>query len=72
MDSINENLSKNDLEELNKVNLNLVKEAVAKLKANKSDPIWDFSADFLKASPDILYHNLAEVIKSFLVHGYVS
>ena len=26
----------------------------------------------MKAAPDILYHHLAEVIKSFLVHGHVS
>jgi hypothetical protein len=42
MDQINPNLGNDDLMEVNKVNPNLVKEAVGKLKPNKSDPIWEY------------------------------
>ena len=71
LDDINHNLGNSDLEEIGKINLNVVKEAVEKLKGNKSDPIWDYSTDFFKGAPDILFHHLAEVIKSFRVHGHV-
>ena len=72
MDQINQNLGNDDLMEVNKVNPNLVKEAVGKLKPNKSDPIWDFSTDLIKGAPDILFYHLSEIIKAFLVHGHIS
>ena len=72
LNDIENNLGENDLKEVGKINPNVVKEAVEKLKTNKSDPIWDFSTDFFKGAPDILFHHLAEVIKAFLVHGHVS
>ena len=49
-----------------------VKEGIEKIKANKSDPIHDFSSDFLKNAPDILYEHLAIVIKAFVVHEHVT
>jgi hypothetical protein len=72
LNQINQNLGDEDIVEINKVNPNLVKEAVGKLKPNKSDPIWDFSSDFIKGAPDVLYFHLSEIIKAFLVHGHVS
>ena len=72
LSKINQNLGHNDLLEINRITPNLVKEAVGKLKPNKSDPLWDFSTDFFKGAPDILYFHLSEVIKAFLVHGHVS
>ena len=72
LNQINQSLGDEDIMEINKVNPNLVKEAVGKLKPNKSDPIWDFSSDFIKGAPDVLYFHLSEIIKAFLVHGHVS
>ena len=72
LNRININLGNKDLEEIGKINPEVVKEAIGRLKPNKSDPLWDFSTDFLKGAPDILNYHLAEVIKSFLVHGHVS
>ena len=43
-----------------------------KVKANKSDSIYDFSSDFLKHGPDILHEHLANVIKAFAIHGHVT
>ena len=38
----------------------------------QSDPVYDFSSDFLKHGPDILFENLAILIKSCSIHGYMS
>ena len=72
LNNINQNIANDDLLEVRKVNPNLVKEAVNKLKPNKSDPIWDFSTDLIRGAPDILFYHLSEIIKAFLVHGHVS
>ena len=34
--------------------------------------VWDYSSDFFKNAPDILYDNLAQIFQAFLVHGHVS
>ena len=65
-------MSENEVNELDKINSVTVKEGIEKIKANKSDPIHDFSSDFLKNAPDILYEHLAIVIKAFVVHGHVT
>ena len=66
--SINESASS----ELDKINSEKVREAMEKIKPNKSDPIFDFSSDFLKNAPDILYEHLSLILKSFLIHGHVT
>ena len=72
MSQIKQSINEDDIYEVEKVNESLVKEAVEKLKPNKSDPLWDFSTDFLKGAPDILFYHISEVFKAFLVHGHVS
>ena len=49
----------------------VIKEAMDKIKPNKSDPLFDFSSDCLKNAPGILYDQLADLLKSFLVHSHV-
>ena len=50
----------------------LVKEIMQdKIKSNKSDVQQDFNSDCLKNSPDILYAQLALVLKSLLIHGFM-
>ena len=51
---------------------NLLKEALKKIKPDKSDQIFNFSTGFPKNAPDILHVHLANIIKSFLVHGHAS
>ena len=48
----------------------MLKEAVGKLNNSKTDPVYSFTSDFLKNSPEILFQNLAFIIKSFLIHGH--
>jgi hypothetical protein len=45
---------------------------VKHLKDNKSDPIYSFSSDTMKHSPDILFEKLAAGIRCYLIHGHVT
>ena len=58
--------------DVEKVTPEKVKEATTKLKANKSDPVCEFSSDCIKNAPDILFKHLLTVIQSVLVHSHVS
>ena len=58
--------------EVEKINSFSIKEALKKIKPNKSDTICNFSSDFLINGPDILIYHLEVMIKSFLLHGHVS
>ena len=55
---INGQIGQNDLKELDKINSVTIKEAIGKIKSNKTDPLYDISSDFLKHSPDILFEHL--------------
>ena len=57
--------------EIDKINFQTIKEAIGEKKPSKSDPVWDFSSDFLKEGPDILIFHLEKMIKSCLIHGHV-
>ena len=72
LNNINLELNENSLNDVNKINTITIKEALSKVKPNKSDPSWDFSLDFLKHGPEILWKHLELMIKSFLIHGHVS
>lgn len=72
MRDINENLNNESLNEIKEIDKNIIKEALGRIKPNKSDPIYDFSSDFFKNSPDILFDHIAIILQSFLGHGFVS
>ena len=55
-----------------KVTGTVVKEAVAKLKPNKTDVSGSYVSDALKNAPDLLYDQLATHFRSWLVHGTVT
>ena len=69
--NINRRIGQNDLGEIDKINSSLIKEALDKIKSKKSDPLYDFSSDFLKNAPDVLHEHLAIVIKAFVTHAHV-
>ena len=58
--------------DVEKVTPDVVKEAVGRLNTNKTDPVFEFTSDFIKNSPDILFKHLSIIIKSFLVHAHAS
>ena len=59
---LNKNLRNGDKGELEKINSFVIKEAMDKIKPNKSDPLFDFSSDCLKNAPVILYDQLADLL----------
>ena len=59
-------------DEINKINFRNIKEALGRIKPSKSDPVWNFSSDFLKEGPDILLFHLEKMLKCSLVHCHVS
>ena len=65
-------ISQDDVNEIDKINSSTIKEALERIKSNKSDPLYDFSSDFLKNAPDILHEHLAVVIKAFVTHAHVT
>ena len=48
---------------VNRVTPEVVKEAAKYLKDNKTDPIYVFSSDSVKHSPDVLFEKLATAFK---------
>ena len=58
--------------DVEKVTPKLVKEAISHLNNGKSDPVFSFTSDCLKNSPDELFDKLSIIIRSFLIHGHVS
>ena len=59
-------------EEVTKVTGGIVKEAVAKLKPNKTDVSGSYVSDALKNAPDLFYDQLASIFRSWLYHGTVT
>ena len=76
MDKILKSLEKMDLwqsgQEIEKINVAIVKNAVCKLKPLKSDVSGSFVSDALKNAPDILFHQIAAIFRSWLYHGSVT
>ena len=58
--------------EVRRVTPDLLKEAVKKVKPNKSDPVYDFTSDCLKNAPNDLFIHLSNILRSFLIHAHVS
>ena len=58
--------------EVSKVTGIVVKQAVTKMKANKTDVSGSFVSDALKHAPDLFHCQLATVFRSWLVHGSVT
>ena len=49
----------------------LVKEAIKRLKCDKSDVSGQFTSDCLKAAPDIFLLQLSRLFSAFLIHGHI-
>ena len=69
---ISDNINNDSLKEVNKIDQSLIREALHKINPGKSDPVWDFSSDFLKNGPDLLLDHLAVLIQGFFIHGHIS
>ena len=60
------------LNEINKITPDVVKTAIYKLNAGKTDPSFLFTSDSFKAAPDVLSRHIANLFKMFLLHSHVS
>ena len=58
--------------EVEKVTGLIVKQAVDKMKPNKTDVSGSFVSNALKNAPDLLFDQLAVVFRSWLIHGTVT
>ena len=67
LNSINSDIGNDAQVEIERIDSNLIKEALKKIKPNKSDPLCDFSSDFLKNAPEMLYVHLAAIIRAFFL-----
>ena len=64
--------SQDSLGEVHKMSAEVVKQAATSLKAHKMDVSQDFSSDALLHGPDLLFGLLAQVFRSWLLHGAVT
>lgn len=72
LSDINSKMGVNDLEEVDRITPEIISEAVDNIKVRKDDPVFSFNSNCIKQAPKSLYYHIAEMIKCFLLHGYVS
>ena len=60
------------MKDVSKVTPLIVKEAVGRLKSDKTDPVNEFSSDCVKNAPDVLYELLAQLFRAYLTHGHIT
>ena len=60
------------LKEANKLNAGIVRAAVEMLKAAKGDVSGYFTSDAIINGPQILFDQLSDIFKSFVIHGTVT
>ena len=70
--NIEDNIDEDDIEEVMKIDEDLIREAIKKMKGGKSDVLFDFSSDCLINGPKILHTHLANLFRMFLIHGKVA
>ena len=70
--SINKDVSGENCQWLSKITPKLVTKLLDRLNNGKSDQVFNFKSDGLKTAKDIIAAPLAKVLKSFLIHGYVT
>ena len=70
--NIEDNIDEDDIEEVMKIDEDLIREAIKKMKGGKSNVLFDFSSDCLINGPKILHTLLANLFRMFLIHGKVA
>ena len=60
-----------DISDIDRVDNNVIKMALGRMKANKSDSVNDFQSDCLINGPPELISHLANMLKTFIMHGEV-
>ena len=69
---ISHRVSPSDIDDIEKVTPDIVKQAAAKLKPGKSAPVYSFSSDCVKVDSNRLAELLSTIFQSYLIHGHVT
>ena len=72
LDEINENISEEDLQDVDKITSSVIKDSIDNLKMGKSDVQYDWKSEAFIHGIDALASPLAFLFKSFLIHGHIS
>ena len=70
--NVNTSIDILSLKDVDLVTSDIIRKAVEQVKANKNDPVFTFNSDCIKRAPATLFQHLANIIRIFLIHGYVS
>ena len=69
--TIDNNINETSLSDLNRVNEELIRKALHKLKPNKRDSIFDLVSDCFISGPVELIGHITNLFKAYLMHGAV-
>ena len=70
--TVDRQVSTIDNSEVLKITGEVVRDAVGRLKKNKTDPMLKSTSDCLSNAPPILFDHLATIFRSWLFHGHVT
>ena len=70
-DDINLEVSHQSMAELDRIDDNLIKQALGMMKTNKRDAMFDIQSDCIINGPPELVHHLTNLLKTFIQHGSV-
>ena len=69
---LREDINQDSIKHVDKITGNVVKEAAARMKPNKSDVSKGFTSDAILNAPDVFFDQISMVFRSWLVHGTVT
>ena len=69
---LREEITQDSIKHVEKITGNVVKEAAARMKPNKSDVSKGFTSDAILNAPDVFFDLISMVFRSWLVHGTVT
>ena len=70
-DKMNDMIADDEEKALNMITEDIVREAINRLKNEKTDPYSDLTTDFFKNAPDILISALVSLYRSCAIHEYI-
>ena len=70
-DTINNEISEDDLVIVDMIDSDLIKEAINKMKIGKSDCKYNFGSDAFVNASDVLSSSISFLFKTFLIHGFI-
>ena len=68
---VNQEVGEHSLTQVDKINEDLIKQALKMMKGNKGDALFDIQSDCIINGPAELLTHLTNLVKSFIMHGSV-